>query len=180
MADTTSADGAALLRDRIREIPDFPTPGIRFRDVTPLLADPRAFRAAVQAMAAPFQGAGITHVAAIESRGFLFGAPVAQHLNAGLIPLRKPGKLPGRRHRVEYALEYGKDALEAHEDACGATARVLIVDDVLATGGTARAACALVERTGAQVIGCSFLLTLDFLPGREALRSRRVASVTRI
>jgi adenine phosphoribosyltransferase len=122
----------------------------------------------------------VTHVAAVESRGFLFGAPIAQHLGAGLIPLRKPGKLPARRHRVEYALEYGTDALEAHEDACPESARVLVVDDVLATGGTAAAACQLVERTGATVVGCAFLMSLDFLPGRTALAGRRVEVVCRV
>src|SRR5688500_1776065 len=121
----------------LRDVPDFPRPGVVFKDIPPLLGDPELFAAATRAMAEPFAADGVTHVAAIESRGFLFGAPVAQHLGAGLIPLRKPGKLPAPAHRVEYALEYGHDAPEAHTDACGSAARVLVVDDVLATGGTA-------------------------------------------
>ena len=164
----------------LRDVPDFPRPGIVFKDITPLLADAGLFERTTRAMAEPYAPLGITHVAAIESRGFIFGAPVAQHLRAALIPLRKPGKLPARSIRVEYALEYGTDALEAHEDACGAAARVLVVDDVLATGGTASAACALVERAGGQVVGCSFLITLDFLPGRAALRGRRIEQIGRV
>lgn len=167
------------LRGHIREIPDFPAPGIRFRDITPLLADPAAFGEAVTAMAAPFRDAGVTHVAGIESRGFLFGAPIALALGAGLVPLRKVGKLPYRTERVDYALEYGSASLEAHVDACGAAGRVLIVDDVLATGGTAAAACQLVERLGSHVVGLTFLLSLDSLGGDVALGGRRVERVLR-
>lgn len=165
------------IRAGIRDVPDFPKPGIVFKDITPVLADGRLFRAATELMAEPYRDAGITLVAAIESRGFILGGPVAQRLGAGLIPIRKPGKLPSRTERMEYALEYGTDALEVHADACGAEARVLIVDDVLATGGTARAAGELVERLGASVAGFSFLLELSFLRGAEVLSGRRRASV---
>lgn len=164
----------------LRDVPDFPRPGILFKDITPVLGDPALFARTTHALADAFRAERVSHVAAIESRGFLFGAPVAQHLGAGLIPLRKPGKLPARRHREEYALEYGTDALEVHADACSAGARVLVVDDVLATGGTAAAACRLVERTGATVVGCAFLLSLDFLPGRAALSGRKVEAVCRV
>ena len=182
-ADPSPERPESLGRDvlaALRDVPDFPRAGVVFKDITPLLGDSALFARATRGMAAPFAGLGVTHVAAIESRGFLFGAPVAQHLGVGLIPLRKPGKLPGRRHRVEYALEYGTDALEAHEDACGEAARVLVVDDVLATGGTAAAACQLIERAGGEVVGCSFLLTLDFLPGRQALAGRRIEALGRV
>ena len=180
MADTADVERLTdSLRERIREIPDFPTTGILFRDVTPLLGDPAAFGAAVRAMAAPFVGGGITHVAAIESRGFLFGAPIALELTAGLIPLRKVGKLPFRTEREDYALEYGSAAIEAHVDACGAAATVLIVDDVLATGGTAAAACRLVERLGGRVAALTFLLSLDALEGERALGGRRVERLLR-
>ena len=161
----------------IRDIPDYPKPGIIFKDITPLLADARGFAQATDAMAAPFASAGITHVVAIESRGFILGGPVAQRLGAGFIPVRKPGKLPSETRREEYELEYGTDALEIHADACGDGARVLIVDDVLATGGTAAATCKLVESIGATVVGFTFLLTLSFLPGLERLNGRQVARV---
>jgi adenine phosphoribosyltransferase len=128
-------------------------------------------------MAEPFANAGVTHVVAIESRGFILGAPVAQQLGAGFVPVRKPGKLPHTKRREEYALEYGTDALEVHDDAVGSTARVLIVDDVLATGGTAAATCRLVESLGATVVGLSFLLALSFLSGVERLGGRRVSSI---
>ena len=173
-------DLAQAVLAALRDVPDFPRPGIMFKDITPILGDPTLFPRTTRALAEAYQGEGVTHVAAVESRGFLFGAPIAQHLGVGLIPLRKPGKLPAKRHRVEYALEYGTDALEAHEDACSETGRVLVVDDVLATGGTAAAACRLVEQTGATVVGCAFLMSLDFLPGRTALAGRRVEVVCRV
>jgi adenine phosphoribosyltransferase len=160
------------LRAAVRDVPDFPKPGIVFKDITPILADAALFAATTQAMAAPFAGRGVTHVAAIESRGFIFGAPIAQHLGAGLVPLRKPGKLPWRTRRVQYALEYGTDALEAHDDGYHREAHVLVVDDVLATGGTAAAACELVEALGARIVGCSFLLALEFLGGARLLGDR--------
>jgi adenine phosphoribosyltransferase len=154
----------------VRDVPDFPKPGVLFKDITPLLLDAELFARTTQAMARPFAHERVSHVVAIESRGFLLGAPVAQHLHAALVPLRKPGKLPATRAREEYALEYGVDALEVHADAFGSSARVLVVDDVLATGGTSAAACRLVERTGGRVVGISFLLVLEFLHGRSALR----------
>ena len=165
------------LARHIRDIPDFPKPGIVFKDITPLLLDAAAFRRAVELMAAPFRDAKVTRVVSIESRGFLLGAPIALTLDAGLVPIRKPGKLPSQRGRVEYALEYGTDALEMHTDAVGPTDRVLIVDDVLATGGTANAAAQLVGGTGAAVVGFSFLIELDFLKGRQRLQGRRVEAL---
>jgi adenine phosphoribosyltransferase len=163
----------------IRDVPDFPKPGIVFKDITPLLLEPRAFRRAVERMAAPFQGLAVTRVVSIESRGFLFGAPVALALDAGLVPIRKPGKLPGERGRIEYALEYGTDALEMHRDAVSASDRVLVVDDVLATGGTAAAAAALVRQHGATVAGFTFLIELEFLHGRARLANELVQAVLR-
>jgi adenine phosphoribosyltransferase len=167
------------LRRTVRDVPDFPTPGIVFKDVTPLLADATLFRRATEALAAPFTAEGVTHVVAVEARGFIFGAPAAQHLHAGLIPVRKAGKLPWQTERMEYALEYGTGVLEIHRDACGQGMRVVVVDDVLATGGTAAATCALIERLGAQVVGCSFLIELAFLRGRSALAGRRAEVVLR-
>jgi len=168
---------AARLKSLIRDIPDYPKPGILFKDITPLLADAEGFVLATRLMAEPFADGGVTHIVAIESRGFILGAPVAQQLGAGFVPVRKPGKLPHTKRREEYALEYGTDALEVHDDAVGATARVLIVDDVLATGGTAAATCRLVESLGATVVGLSFLLALSFLSGAERLGGRRVSSI---
>jgi len=161
----------------IRDVPDFPKPGIMFKDITPLLLDPGRFRRAVELMAAPFSESQVRRVVSIESRGFLLGAPVALLLEAGLVPIRKPGKLPAARGRVEYALEYGTDALEMHRDAVGQGDRVLIVDDVLATGGTAEAAAKLVRAHGAQVVGFTFLIELDFLKGRERLQNERVEAL---
>jgi len=161
----------------IRDVPDFPKPGILFKDITPLLLDPGVFRRAVELMATPFAGVRATRVVSIESRGFLLGAPVALALEAGLVPIRKPGKLPAARERVEYALEYGTDALEMHRDAVGGADRVLIVDDVLATGGTAEAAAKLVRTHGAQVVGFTFLIELDLLKGRERLQGERVEAL---
>ncbi len=162
---------------RIRDVPDFPKPGVLFKDITPLLLDAAAFRRAIELMAAPFRESGVTRVVSIESRGFLLGAPVALALEAGLVPIRKPGKLPSERGRVEYALEYGTDALEMHTDAVGARDRVLIVDDVLATGGTAQAAAKLVRAHRAEVVGFTFLIELDFLKGRARLASERVEAL---
>ena len=161
----------------IRDVPDFPKSGIMFKDITPLLLDPARFRRAVELMAAPFAEAKVRRVVSIESRGFLLGAPIALLLEAGLVPIRKPGKLPAARGRVEYALEYGTDALEMHRDAVGQGDRVLIVDDVLATGGTAEAAAKLVRAHGAEVVGFTFLIELDFLKGRERLRAERVEAL---
>jgi len=161
----------------IRDVPDFPKPGIMFKDITPLLLDPARFRRTVELMAAPFAGSKVRRVVSIESRGFLLGAPIALLLEAGLVPIRKPGKLPAARGRVEYALEYGTDALEMHRDAVGQGDRVLIVDDVLATGGTAEAAAKLVRAHGAEVVSFTFLIELDFLKGRERLRAERVEAL---
>ena len=169
----------ADVRKAVRDVPDFPKPGIVFKDITPLLADADLFKRTTRAMAEPFMGAGITHVVAIESRGFLLGAPVAQILGAGLIPVRKPGKLPATTASVEYALEYGTDRLEIHADACDHGARVLIVDDVLATGGTAQATAELVRGRGAVVAGFSFLMTLSFLDGARRLDGSPIHQVIR-
>lgn len=165
------------LKRLIRDIPDFPKPGILFRDITPVLLDPAALAEAVEGLAAPARRLGVSRVAAIESRGFLLGAPVALALGVGLAIVRKPGKLPHDRHRVDYALEYGSDSLEMHVDALRAGDRAVIVDDVLATGGTAAAAGDLVRRAGAEVAGYSFLIELEALGGRKKLGGVPVAAV---
>jgi adenine phosphoribosyltransferase len=175
-----SAALSARVLAALRDVPDFPKPGIRFKDITPLLADAALFADATRALAAAFAEAGVTHVAGVESRGFILGAPVAQHLGVGFIPVRKPGKLPWRTTRRTYELEYGTDALEAHSDACGAGSRVLVVDDVLATGGTAEATCALVEEIGGTVVGCAFLLEIAPLGGRDRLAGRPLHVVLRL
>jgi adenine phosphoribosyltransferase len=157
----------------VRDVPDFPKPGILFRDITPLLLSPPAFRLAVEQLADPFRSAGITKVVAIESRGFVLGAPVALALGAGLVLVRKPSKLPAATRRVEYQLEYGTDALEVHADALNAADRVLLVDDVLATGGTAAATVSLVEQAGSQLVGIAMLIELADLGGRARLGAQR-------
>jgi adenine phosphoribosyltransferase len=167
----------ADVRRFIRDIPDFPKPGVVFRDITPLLQQAALFRRVTESMAAPFKTAHVTHVVAIESRGFILGAPVSQHLEAAFVPVRKAGKLPHATARVEYALEYGSDTLEVHADAVGKGATVLIVDDVLATGGTAAATCQLMEQLGATVAGFSFLMSLSFLPGRRAMMGRKFEAI---
>ncbi len=153
----------------IRDVPDFPEKGIVFKDITPLLLDPGLLDAAVQQICDEFQSANVEKVMAIESRGFIFGAPVAMRLGAGLVLARKAGKLPWKRHRVEYALEYGTDVIEVHVDSIVKGERVLVVDDVLATGGTAEAAGRVVEQAGGKLVGMAFLLELDFLNGRQRL-----------
>jgi adenine phosphoribosyltransferase len=165
------------LKATVRDVPDFPKPGINFKDITPVLADRELFPRVAKSMAAPFAKAEIRYVVGVESRGFILGAPVAVELGAGFIPVRKPGKLPYRTAAAEYALEYGTDRLEIHADACDRDSRVLVVDDVLATGGTASATCRLVESLGGVVVGCSFLIVLSFLPGQAALSGRRVESL---
>lgn len=165
---------AARLGRSIRDVPDFPKPGILFKDITPALADAHLLADITSAIAAPWTGEGITHVAGIESRGFILAAPVALALSAGFVPIRKPGKLPWKVAGREYALEYGTDRLEMHVDACARGSRVLLVDDVLATGGTAAAAAALVEDVGATVVGCAFLLSIGALRGAVRLRGRTV------
>ena len=165
------------LRSYVRDIPDFPSPGILFRDITPLLASPEAFREAVTAMAEPFRAHPPDKVLGIEARGFMFGIVLARELGVGFVPVRKPGKLPWETCRVNYGLEYGKDCLEIHTDAFRAGERVLVADDVLATGGTARAAAELVERLGAEVAGMTFFIELAGLKGRSQLAARRLHSV---
>ena len=162
------------LSARLRVVPDFPSKGIMFQDVTPVLADAELFAATIDAMVEPWRGQGVTHVAGVESRGFIFAAPVALALGAGFVVIRKPGKLPWKRLSQEYQLEYGVDRLEIHEDACPRGSRVLVIDDVLATGGTASAACALIEAVGATVVGCQFLLAIRSLEGRQRIAERTV------
>ncbi|MDZ4177744.1 MAG: adenine phosphoribosyltransferase, partial [Coriobacteriia bacterium] len=157
------------LESYIRDVPDFPEKGIIFKDITPLLADPAAFRNAVDVLASEFVGRGVTKVLGAEARGFIFGGALAYRLEAGFIPARKPGKLPWQTTKAEYALEYGTDTLEMHLDAINANDVVLIVDDVLATGGTAAAKAQLATSTGAQLAGFAFLIELDFLGGRVKL-----------
>jgi len=164
-------------RPYIKDVPDFPSPGILFRDVTPLLASPDAFAAAVRAMAEPFRDARPEKVLGIEARGFLFGTALARELHIGIVPARKPGKLPRATESMSYGLEYGKDCLEVHADAFGKGERVLVVDDVLATGGTAKAAADLVERLGASVIGVSVFIELEALGGRARLGARQAHAV---
>ncbi len=161
----------------IREIPDWPKKGILFRDITPLLADPQAFPAAVEALCAPWRDAGVEYVAAVEARGFIFGAAVAAELGAGFIPIRKKGKLPYETESVTYDLEYGTDCVEMHRDAVPPGAKILMVDDLLATGGTMRAACQLIEKVGAEVVGIAFLIELADLNGRERLTQYNVHTV---
>jgi adenine phosphoribosyltransferase len=157
------------VRQALRPIPDYPKPGILFQDITPVLQDGRLFGRVVEAMAAPFGRQRVSHVMGIEARGFILGGAVAKALDAGFVPARKSGKLPWECVRESYALEYGTDALEAHRDALPSDARVLVVDDVLATGGTARAAGRLAESLGGTLIGWSFLLEIAFLNGRRQL-----------
>ncbi len=164
----------------IRTIPDFPKPGILFRDITPLLANPEAFRSVLEAMSGWATEAGAGAVVGIESRGFLFGAPLADRLGVPFVPVRKEGKLPAARLTVEYALEYGEARLDIHRDALPAGARAYIVDDVLATGGTALAAAKLVELLGAEVVGMGFLIELEGLGGRERLADYAVRSLLRL
>ncbi len=169
----------ALLRDRIRDVPDFPKKGILFKDITPLLRDPRAFSAAVDALADRLRGASGTAVAAVEARGFIFGAALAVRLGVGFVPVRKKGKLPYRTRSVTYDLEYGTDTLEVHEDALTSEDRVLVVDDLLATGGTAAAVARLIEGLGGRVAGMGFVVELTFLNGRERLGDVPVSSLIR-
>jgi len=165
------------LKARIRDIPDFPKPGILFKDITPLVRDPAALRLAVHQLLHPFLGENITAVAGMEARGFIFGSLVAWELGVGFVPLRKPGKLPSDVHTVSYDLEYGAAALEIHRDALGPGDRVLLIDDLLATGGTAKASCALIERLGAEVVACCFVVELDDLGGRNQLPHYAVHSL---
>jgi adenine phosphoribosyltransferase len=165
------------LRAKIREIPDFPKPGILFYDITTLLKDANGFREAIDQMVAPYRDEKIDIVVGMESRGFIFSAPMALEFDAGFVPVRKLGKLPAETYSVEYALEYGSNTLEIHRDAISGGQRVLIVDDLLATGGTVAGTVELVERLGGEVVGLAFLIELDFLKGRDRLDARRVTSV---
>jgi adenine phosphoribosyltransferase len=164
----------------IRDIPDFPKPGVMFKDITPLLASSEGFKAAIDMLAEPYLEAGVTKVLGAEARGFILGGALAYRLGAGFIPARKPGKLPWTTATAEYALEYGTDRLEMHIDAVTATDRVLIVDDVLATGGTAAAKADLVTRCGATVVGYAFLLELDFFHGRDKLGDSRIHTLMHV
>ena len=164
-------------RDYIRDIPDFPKPGVLFKDITPLLSSPRAFRSTIDQFADQFKGRGIDVIAAAEARGFIFGAPLAMVMGAGFVPIRKPGKLPYATIAQEYDLEYGSDKLEVHTDALVAGRRVLLLDDVLATGGTMRACRDLVNSTGAELVSCAFLIELSFLGGRAKLEPSEVFSL---
>ena len=166
-----------ILKSRIRHVPDFPKTGILFYDVTTLLRDPEGFRLAIDSLAAPFTNTDVELVVGIESRGFILGSAVADRIGAGFVPVRKVGKLPAETIRASYALEYGTDSLEMHRDAVSAGQRVLIVDDLLATGGTVRGTIELVERLKGDVVGLAFLVELDFLKGRERLEGRKVTSV---
>lgn len=165
------------LKSKIRDIPDFPKPGIIFKDITPLVKDPAALRLAVHQLLHPFLGRDITAVAGMEARGFIFGSLVAWELGIPFIPLRKPGKLPYDVQSVSYDLEYGSAELEAHIDAVDSNDKVLLIDDLLATGGTAKASCELIEKLGASVVACAFVVELDFLQGREKLQGYEVHSL---
>jgi adenine phosphoribosyltransferase len=165
------------LEKYVRNIPDWPKPGILFRDITPLLSDSKAFPAAVEALCASFRNAGIQYVAAVEARGFIFGGAVAERLSAGFVPIRKKGKLPFETESVTYDLEYGTDTLEVHRDAVTKGAKVLMVDDLLATGGTMAAACQLMEKVGGRIVGISFLIELGELKGRDKLGDYRIKTV---
>jgi adenine phosphoribosyltransferase len=168
---------AERLKDHVRDIPDHPKPGVVFKDITPLLAAPDAFTATIDALAAPFAGEQIDKVLGVEARGFVFAAPLAYRHGAGFVPVRKAGKLPWEIEQAEYALEYGTDLLEIHRDAVHPGERVLIVDDVLATGGTAAATVHLAERLGGTVLGLAFVIELGFLGGRSKLAGKTIHTV---
>jgi len=165
------------LKTKIRDIPDFPKPGIIFKDITPLVQDPDCLRLAVTELIKPFKNANITAVAGMEARGFIFGSLVAWELNVGFIPLRKPGKLPYDIQSVSYSLEYGEASLEAHIDAIKPGDKILLIDDLLATGGTAQASCQLVEKLGGEVVACAFVIELAMLDGRSQLKNIPIHSL---
>ena len=165
------------LKSLIREVPDFPKPGINFYDITTLLKDPAGFRNTVDALAAEFEGEKIDSVIGVEARGFIFAPALAYHLGAGFVPVRKPKKLPAECAEISYDLEYGQDTLQIHRDAVGDGHRVIVADDLLATGGTVHGTIELVERLKGEVVGLAFLVELEFLKGRDRLEGRRVTSV---
>lgn len=165
------------LTQYIRDVPDFPKPGILFRDITPLLANPQAFREAIQRMALPFRSMEIDAIVTAEARGFIFAAPLAIELGTGFVPIRKPGKLPFQTHAFEYELEYGSDTLEIHTDALHKGQRVLVVDDLLATGGTVEACCKLIEKLGVEIVGCLFAIELLALKGAQRIAPRPTFSL---
>jgi adenine phosphoribosyltransferase len=165
------------LKKFIRDIPDFPKPGILFRDITPLLSSPEAFRETIRQLAEPYRGQPIDAIVAAEARGFIFAAPMAVELGTGFVPVRKPGKLPFDRHSFNYSLEYGNDTLEMHVDGVRAGQNVLVVDDLLATGGTVAACCNLLAKSGAHIVGCAFAIELVGLGGREVIGPHPVFSL---
>jgi len=165
------------LKAKVRDIPDFPKPGIIFKDITPLLSDVDAFQAIIDTFARRYADKSIDAVVGIDARGFIFGGALAYRIDAGFVPVRKSGKLPHETHQVEYDLEYGTDKIEMHIDAVGPNHRVVIIDDLLATGGTAQAACQLIEKSGATVVECGFVIELGFLNGREKLKQHEVFSL---
>lgn len=171
------ANDLERLRSRIRDVPDFPQPGVVFKDITPLLADPVAFSTVIDIIVVHFGRGNVDRVVGIEARGFILASPVAYHFGAGFVPVRKAGKLPWETESQSYELEYGTETLQVHQDALGAGERVLIVDDVLATGGTALAAAKLVERLGGKVMGIAVLIELEFLKGREKIKDYEVYSL---
>ncbi|MDP6468162.1 MAG: adenine phosphoribosyltransferase [Pirellulaceae bacterium] len=173
MPEATQLD----LTQFIRDIPDFPKPGILFKDITPLLASPEAFGEAIRRMADHFRDHDVDVIVSAEARGFIFAAPLALELKASFVPVRKPGKLPFETHAFHYELEYGKDTLEMHIDGVSDGQRVLVVDDLLATGGTVEACCQLLENTGAKVVGCAFLICLDFLNGEQRVSPHEAFSL---
>jgi len=164
----------------IRDVPDFPKPGIIFKDITPLLADPAALGETVSQLAEPYKDQGAELVVGVESRGFIFGSLVAAHLHAGFVPIRKPGKLPAETISQTYELEYGTDTIEIHADAIRPGQKVLMIDDLLATGGTMAAACELVERLGGEIVGVAFVIELSFLAGRDKITKYDVRSLIRV
>ena len=166
-----------MLERLIRDVPDFPKPGVVFKDITPLLRDPKGFAEVIEGLGAPVRGKKVDAVVGIESRGFIFGAPLAVRLGVGFVPIRKPRKLPWKTRAASYALEYGTDTVEIHEDALRPGQTVLMVDDLLATGGTMEACCRLVQGLGANIGACSFVIELGFLKGRERLREHPVHSL---
>tara|TARA_B100000959_G_C14705600_1_gene510649 strand:+ start:168 stop:701 length:534 start_codon:yes stop_codon:yes gene_type:complete len=175
----SSKKDIADIANKIRNIPDFPKKGINFKDITPVLSDIKIFKKAIKEMATPYMDSNIHIVVGIESRGFIFGAPIAEYLNCSFVPVRKPGKLPWDTEIVFYELEYGKDSLEIHKDAIEKGQNILIVDDLLATGGTAEATCKLVSKLKGNIVGFTVLIELEFLKGREKLKSYNVHSLVK-